>query len=141
MCPGLRRMHSGRTLIHPRPRAHIFGLLSRCPPRTLALLAEQHGLARQREGLAPAAVFRRLARLLQATLSAAAAHELEDEVARQLKRLPSAASGSSEAEAMVRDELQRQADGVRLEALGALTACDGRGASPTRRRRRRRRRG
>ena len=123
MCPGRSRMHSGCTRIHPRPRAHIFGLLSRCPPRTLALLAEQHGLARQREGLAPAAVLRRLARLLQATLSAAAARELEDEVARQLKRLPSAASGSAEAEAMVRDELQRQADGVRLEALGALTTC------------------
>ena len=67
---------------HPRPRAHIFALLSRCPPRTLALLAEQHGLARQREGLAPAAVLRRLAKLLQATLSAAAARELEDEVQR-----------------------------------------------------------
>ena len=123
MYPGRSCVHSGCTCVYPRPRAHIFGLLSRCPPRTLALLAEQHGLARQREGLAPAAVLRRLARLLQATLSAAAARELEDEVARQLKRLPSAASGSSEAEAVVRDELQRQADGVRLEALGALTAC------------------
>ena len=33
-----------------RCRAHVLRLLARCPPRTLALLAAQHGAARQKEG-------------------------------------------------------------------------------------------